>query len=148
MVFSNLEALIHWGNTHQLVTSVVLNSGEKWAILVFHTELLGKNSTTSSPDSPADYNAILKDANTLLKENDGQVASLGKGSGEAIVEEIGGDHPSAMVPCGGGGVEACGGVLWSVGECCGVLGSDEMKCDGWSPQLQKVTSTPKKSPQS
>ena len=37
-----------------------------------------------------------------------------------------------------GGVEACGGVLWSVGECDGVCLSDEMKCDGWSPQLQKV----------
>ena len=55
---------------------------EVGGILVFHTELLGKNSTTSSPDSPADYNAILTDANTLLKEHYGQIASLGKGSGE------------------------------------------------------------------
>ena len=32
-------------------------------------------------------------------------------------------------PCGG--VEVCGGVLGSVGECDGVCWSDEMKCDGW-----------------
>ena len=29
-----------------------------------------------------------------------------------------------------GGVEVCGGVLGSVGECDGVCWSDEMKCDG------------------
>ena len=38
-------------------------------------------------------------------------------------------------------VEGCWGVLGSVVEC--VVACDEMKCDGWSPQLQKVTSTPK-----
>ena len=34
-------------------------------------------------------------------------------------------------------------MWWSVVEYDGVCWSDEMKCDGWSPQLQKVTSTPK-----
>ena len=39
--------------------------------------------------------------------------------------------------------EPCGGVWWSVVECGGVCWSDEMKCDGWLHQPQKVTSTPK-----
>ena len=61
---------------------------EVGGILVFHTELLGKNSTISSPDTPADYNAILTDANTLLKEDDGQqVASSSKGSGEVTYDK-------------------------------------------------------------
>ena len=67
-----------------------------------------------------------------------------------IVEEIGCHHNVFRVPCGGGGVEGCCGVLGSVVECWGVLLSVVecvVACDGWSPQLQKVTSTPKKSPQ-
>ena len=32
-------------------------------------------------------------------------------------------------------------MWWSVVECGGVCWSDEMKCDGWSHQPQKVTST-------
>merc|ERR1712055_500116 len=45
------------------------------------------------------------------------------------VETKAGHHPM-IHDCGG--VEACGGVLWSVGECDEVCLSDEMKCDGWS----------------
>merc|ERR1712082_125746 len=41
------------------------------------------------------------------------------------------------------GVEPYGGLWRSVADCGGVWWSDEMKCDGWSHQPQKVTSTPK-----
>ena len=56
---------------------------EVGGILVFHTELLGPGSpTTSTTGTPSGYDAILAAANSLLLEDDGQVASLGKGSGE------------------------------------------------------------------
>ena len=68
---------------------------------------------------------------------------------------IGGPHKSFTALL----VEEKGGIQVRAGsheeeeeeeECCGVLGSVVecvVACDGWSPQLQKVTSTPKKSPQ-
>ena len=56
-----------------------------------------------------------------------------------VLVEPKGCHQSMIHDCGG--VEACGGVLWSVGECCGVLwsvGECVVECVVLSPQLQKV----------